>query len=55
MWTAASTTALWTTFAADSSTILFTVISAVLVFVAGMLGLGFAVRKVKRYVTGKKF
>jgi len=55
MWTAASTTQLWTTFAADASSILFLVISAVLVFVAAMLGIGFAVRKTKKHVTGKKF
>jgi len=55
MWEAASTTALWTSFASDATTILYTVVSAVLVFIAGMLGLGFAVRKVKKYVTGSRF
>jgi len=55
MWTDASTTALWTTLSTSAGLILYTVISAVVVFLAGMLGLGFAVRKIKKYVTGRRF
>jgi len=55
MWVAASTTALWTQLTGDVSAIFYTVIAAVLTVLAGMLGLGFGVRKVRKYVTGRKF
>jgi len=55
MWSDASTTAMWTTFSGSIATILALVIPAVLVAIAGLIGIGFGVRKTKKYVTGKKF
>jgi len=55
MWTDASTTALWTQILSSAGLILFAVVSAVLTFTVGMMGVGFALRKVKKYVTGRRF
>lgn len=55
MWTDASTTALWTSFAGSVSGLLYTVLGAIVTFLAAMLVLGWAVRKTKKHVTGKKF
>lgn len=55
MWTVASTTAVITTMFSDTGTILAQVIVAVLTVAVALIGLGFAYRKVKKYVTGGKF
>lgn len=55
MWTDASTTAAWTTLATSTGVILALVITATMIATAGLMGLGFGIRKVKKYVTGKKF
>jgi len=36
-------------------TIIYTVVAAVLVVAVGLAGVGFGWRKLKKYVTGKKF
>lgn len=54
MLTIASTTAMLTTFFTDTSTILVYVITTLLVILAGLLGLGFAIRHVKKWITGRK-
>jgi hypothetical protein len=55
MWSDASTTAMWTQLAASAGTTLALVIPAILTVLAGLMGVGFGVRKVKKYVMGKKF
>jgi len=55
MWDAASTTAALQTAFTNIGTVLLVVIVAVLAAWAGLIGLGFGIRKAKQYVTGKKF
>jgi len=55
MWTAASTTATLATAYTDTGTILTSVIAAVVVGLIALLGLGFGVRHVRKYITGQKF
>jgi len=55
MFTIASSTALWNSFSSDTGTLLFLGVTTVLVALASLLGLGFAVRHAKKYITGKKF
>jgi len=55
MWSAASSTAAWATFATDNGTLIALAIVATLAALAGLLGLGFGVRHAKKYITGKKF
>lgn len=55
MWSTASTTAIYTTWAADIGFLLATIIAGILAAVAGLLIIGMAVRKTKKHVTGKKF
>jgi len=55
MWDAASTTAAFNTTAADIGTIFIVVIAAILAAWAGLVGLGFAVRKISKYISGRKF
>jgi len=55
MWPVASTTEALTTAFSNIGTIFALAIAAILVAWASLTGLGFAKRKVARYVTGKKF
>lgn len=55
MWSAASTTALWVQWSNDIGTMLYVIIGAILTVVAGLILIGFAVRKTQKKVTGKKF
>jgi hypothetical protein len=55
MWDAASTTAALTTAFASVGTVLLYAIGVILAAWAGLIGLGFGIRKAKQYITGKKF
>lgn len=55
MWTIASTTAVLTSAFADTGTILTLVIGVVVVAIVALLGLGFGMRHLKKYITGRKF
>jgi len=55
MWTVASTTGAISTMFTDTGTILAAVIGVVLVGLVALLGLGFGVRHLKKYITGRKF
>jgi hypothetical protein len=55
MWTIASTTELLTDAFTDVGTVLAFVIGAIISAVVALLGLGYGVRLVKRYITGGKF
>jgi len=52
MWTAASTTAVLATVFSNTGLMLFTVISYVVTGLVALLGLGFAVRKLAKYIFG---
>jgi hypothetical protein len=55
MFNATSTTELFSTSLTELGTLLTSVIGGVLVVVVGLLGLGMAVRYLRRYITGRKF
>jgi len=55
MWVAASTTAAMATAFTDTGTILVATIATILAGAVALLGLGFAFRHLKKYVTGRKF
>jgi len=55
MWVAASTTAVISSMFTDTGTILTATIATVVVGIVALLGLGFAVRHLKKYITGRKF
>jgi len=55
MWYATTTIASLTTAFSDTGTILALVIGAVLVALVALLGLGFGVRHLRKYITGRKF
>jgi len=55
MWNIASTTGVLTTAFSDTGTILTLVIGTVVVALIALLGLGFGVRHLKKYITGRKF
>lgn len=55
MWVAASTTAALGTVFTDTGTILTAVIGVILAGLIALLGLGFGVRHLRKYVTGRKF
>jgi len=55
MWTVASTTDALSTAFTNTGTILASVIAVVLVGLIALLGLGYGVRHLKRYITGRKF
>jgi len=55
MWSIASTTATLTTAFSDTGTILVTVIATVVTAIVALMGLGFGIRHLRKYITGKKF
>jgi len=55
MWDAASSTAALTTSFSNVGVVLAVAIAAILLAWAGLVGLGFGIRKAKKYVTGKHF
>jgi len=55
MWEIASTTDVLSTAFSDTGTILVAVIGVVLTGLVALLGLGFGVRHLKKYITGRKF
>jgi len=55
MYNVASSSASLATFFTDSGTIIAVVIAAVLAGLVALMGLGFGVRHVKKYITGRKF
>jgi len=55
MWTVASTTDALSTAFANTGTIVAVVIATVLVGLIALLGLGFGVRHLRKYITGRKF
>jgi len=52
MWSDASTTALFVQMTTSVGSIIYTVLSAVLVVAVGLLGVGFAYRQIRKHVTG---
>jgi len=55
MWSVASTTAALSSMFTDTGTVLAAVIGVILAGLIALLGLGFGVRHVRRYITGRKF
>jgi len=55
MWTTASTTGILTTAFSDTGTILALVLATIVAAVIALMGLGFGIRHVRKYVTGRKF
>jgi len=55
MWGVASTTAALSTAFTDTGTILAAVVATILAGLIALLGLGFGVRHVRKYITGRKF
>jgi len=55
MWTIASTTEMLTDAFADIGTIMALVIPAIVAVTLALLGLGYGIRAIRRYVTGRKF
>lgn len=54
MFPVASTTALLAQFYTDNGTIIYGTFSVLLIALASLLGLGFAIRHVKKWITGRK-
>jgi len=55
MWTIASTTSALTNSYTDTGTVLAVSIAAILTAMVALLGLGYGVRHLKKYITGRKF
>lgn len=55
MWVAASTTDVISTAFTGAGTILTATISTVVVALVALMGLGFAIRHLRKYITGRKF
>jgi len=55
MWSIASTTSTLSTAFSDTGTILVAVIGTVVVGLVALLGLGFGIRHLRKYITGRKF
>jgi len=55
MWPIASTTAILSQAFSDTGVILLLVLGVVVTAVIALMGLGFGIRHVKKYVTGRKF
>jgi len=54
MFTVASSSALFTALISNTSSLIQTVLTAALVVLAALLGLGFGIRHVKKWITGRK-
>ena len=55
MFTIASVTPLLTSSYADAGSIIFYAVGVVLAALVGLLGLGFGIRHLGKYITGRKF
>jgi len=55
MWPIASTTDVLNTAYTGTGTILLSVIGTVMIALIALLGLGFGVRHLRKYITGRKF
>jgi len=55
MWNTASTTEVITSMFAASGTILTATVGTVVIALVALLGLGFAIRHLRKYITGRKF
>jgi len=55
MWGVASTTSALSTAFTDTGTVLLASVATILVGLVALLGLGFGVRHLRKYITGKKF
>jgi len=55
MWSIASTTDALSTAFTNTGTVLTAVIGTVLVALVALLGLGFGIRHLRKYITGRKF
>jgi len=55
MWDVGSTTDALSTLFTDTGTILTAVIGVILAGMVALLGLGFGVRHLRKYITGRKF
>jgi len=55
MWSTASTTALLGTAFSDTGVIVALVLATIVAAVIALMGLGFGIRHVRKYVTGRKF
>lgn len=55
MWSIASTTAVLGEAFTDTGTILTSVVGVVVVGLVALLGLGFGLRHLRKYITGRKF
>lgn len=55
MWSVASTTAALGQLFSDTGTVLTAVIAVILTGLIALLGLGFGVRHLRKYITGRKF
>lgn len=55
MWNVASTTNALSTAFTDTGTILVAVVGVILTGLVALLGLGFGVRHLRKYITGRKF
>lgn len=55
MWSIASTTDALATAFSNTGTILTSVVGVVLVGLIALLGLGFGIRHLRKYITGRKF
>jgi len=55
MWPIASTTATLNTAFTDTGTILVLVIATIVTALVALMGLGFGIRHLRKYISGKKF
>jgi len=55
MWSDASTTAVWTALSTSVGSVLALTVAAVATVAAGLMGIGYGFRLIKRHVTGRKF
>lgn len=55
MWSVASTSAALAQFYTDTGTTLAATVGTILVGLVALLGLGFGVRHLRKYITGRKF
>lgn len=55
IWTAASTTGVLATAFTDTGTILVAVVGVIVAALVALLGLGFGIRHLRKYITGRKF